>query len=130
MTIPAPLKITLYGVNDEIKRELTRSIVPWGILERAIDIQDQFADIAVGADGNPTLTRDQIQLLTDFVVFMFDDAVTADELKRGASISEMFGLYKQVYVMVGQSMPKNPTPALTPKQNLQMVRQSPRRRKK
>jgi hypothetical protein len=130
MTVPAPLKITIYGTGDEIKREVTRSIVPWGILERAIDIQEEFANIEVGPDGNPKLTRDQIKMLTDFVVFMFDDTVTPEELKRGASIAEMFALYKQVYVMVGQSMPKNPTPALTPKQNLQKVKQGKRRRKK
>lgn len=122
--VVAPLRITLYGVDNEIKREVTRSIIPWGILERALDIQEQFEDVELGADGLPKkIDREQIQLLTDFVVFVFDDAVTRDELKRGASLADMFALYQQIFRMVGQIMPKNPTPALTPNQNLKMVRQ-------
>jgi hypothetical protein len=123
----APLKLTLYGVNDEIKGEFTRSIVPWGILERALDIQEQFENIEDGPDGTPRLNREQIDMLTDFIIYLFDDAVKAEELKRCASLGEMFALYKQVFIMVGQTMPKNPTPALTPAQNLQKVRQGKKR---
>jgi hypothetical protein len=123
----SPLKITLYGVDNEIKREVTRSIIPWGILERAIDLRDAFENVETDAQGNPlNVDKDQIAQLTDFVVFMFDDAVTADELKRGASLGDMFALYRQIFSMVAQSMPANPTPALTPKQNLQKVRQGRR----
>jgi hypothetical protein len=122
--VQAPLRITLYGVDNEIKREVTRSIIPWGVLEHALDIQEQFEDVELGTDGMPKkIDRDQIQQLTDFVVFIFDDTVTRDELKRGASLADMFALYQQIFRMVGQIMPKNPTPALSPKQNLQKVRQ-------
>ena len=118
----APLKIVIYGVDDEIKRTVTRSIVPWGILERALDIQEQFDSLGV-SDAQPQLNREQIQTLTDFVVYVFDDQITADELKRGASIQDMLALYNQIFKMVSQVMPKNPTTALTPAQNLQKVRQ-------
>jgi hypothetical protein len=127
MSVPAPLKITIYGINEqgaeEIKRELTRSQIPWGILERALDIQETFENVETGPDGNPKLDRDQINLLTDFIIFMFDDAVKPEELKRGASLNDMFILYQQIFKMVAQIMPKNPTTALTPAQNLQKVRQ-------
>jgi hypothetical protein len=124
----APLRLTLYGIDNEIKREVTRSIIPWGILERALDIQEQFDDVELGADGLPQkIDREQIQLLTDFVVFVFDDAVTREELKRNASLADMFALYQQIFRMVGQIMPKNPTPALTPNQNLKRVRQGSRK---
>ena len=118
----APLKIVIYGVDNEIKRTVTRSIVPWGILERALDIQEQFDSLGV-SDAQPQLNREQIQTLTNFVVYVFDDQVTADELKRGASIQDMLALYNQIFKMVSQVMPKNPTTALTPAQNLQKVRQ-------
>jgi hypothetical protein len=124
MSLIAPLSIKLYGVDNEVKREVTRSIIPWGVLERALDIQEQFEDVELGADGMPQkINREQIQQLTDFVVFIFDDAVTRDELKRQASLADMFALYQQIFMMVGQIMPKNPTPALSPTQNLQKVRQ-------
>lgn len=128
MSTNAPLKITLYGVNDEIKKELTRSIVPWGILERAIDLQDEFQDVDTTALTN--VSRDQIEELTNFVAFIFDNQVTADELKRGASLEEMFALYTQIFAMVSQVMQKNPmnAPATTPEENLRKVRQGNRKR--
>lgn len=126
-SVNAPLKITLYGVNDEIKKELTRSIVPWGILERAIDLQDEFQNIDTAALTN--VSRDQIEELTNFVTFIFDDQVTADELKRGASLEDMFALYTQIFAMVSQVMQKNPMIAqATPEGNLKKVRQGRMRR--
>lgn len=116
-----PLRLILYGANDEVKRELSRSIIPWGILERAIDLQDEFESLQADADGGPVnISRDQIQKLTDFVVFIFDDTVTSDELKRGASVADMFNLYTQIFRMVSQSMPSNPTKAQT---DLKKIRQ-------
>jgi hypothetical protein len=123
-TSTAPLKLTLYGVNDEIKREVTRSIIPWGILERAIDLQETLSDIQFDDEGQPIVSdaaqfREQISELTDFVVFIFDDAVNVTEINRGASIKDMFAIYNQIFQMVAQI--KNPTKALTPAQNLQKV---------
>jgi hypothetical protein len=120
------LKLTLYGAGDEVKRELSRSIIPWGILERAIDIQESLSDLAIGEDGQPIVSdaqrfRVQIQELTDFVIFIFDDTVTSEELKRGASAQDMIALYRQIFTMVAKF--KNPTKALTPAQNLQVVTQ-------
>lgn len=126
----APLKLTIYGVNDEIKREVTRSIIPWGILEKALDLQEEFENIEFDEKNNPVgVNRDQIEKLTDFVVFMFDDAVKPDELKRGASLKDMFALYKQIFTMVSEIMPnKNPTMALAnQKAILNKVRQGKRR---
>ena len=122
----APLSLTLYGIDNEIKRQVTRSIVPWGVLERAIDLQESLSELQLDDQGQPVVTdvqlfKSQIADLTDFVVFIFDDAITPEEIKRGASIKDMFALYQQIFAMVGQI--KNPTPALTPAQNLLKVRQ-------
>lgn len=126
--LTTPLKLTLYGVDNEIKREVTRSIIPWGILEKALDLQEQFENIEFDKDQNPVgVNRDQITQLTDFIVFMFDDTVPADELKRGASLKDMFALYQQIFRMVSDIMPKNPTTALTNKQALTKVRQGRKR---
>ncbi len=127
--VVAPLSIKIYGIDNEIKREVTRSIIPWGILERALDLQAEFENLEFDDQGNPIgVNKEQVQMLTDFVVFMFDDAVNADELKRGASLADMFALYQQIFRMVGQVMPKNPTTALAlQKANLQKVRQGRKR---
>lgn len=120
----APLKIVIYGVDNEVKRTVTRSIVPWGILERALEIQELF-EALTGDDGQPKLNLEQINALTDFVVYVFDDAVSAEELKRGASLQDMLALYNQVFAMVSQVMPKNPTtPLQTQKASLAQVRRA------
>lgn len=130
MSLTAPLKITLYGPNDEVLREVTRSIIPWGVLEMAIDLQDEFANVEINEEtGEPkNITREQVAKLTDFVVFIFDDSVTPDELKRKASLADMFSLYRQIFARVSEIMQKNPTQALaSQKANLQKVRQGSRK---
>jgi hypothetical protein len=125
--IPVPLSLTIYGINEQgeelIKKQLSRSHIPWGILERALDIQEAFETVETAPGGEPKMDREQVNILTDFVVFMFDDAVQPEQLKRGASLLDMFNLYQQIFRMVAQVMPKNPTTALTPAQNLQKVKQ-------
>jgi hypothetical protein len=122
------LKLTLYKPDNEIDRELTRSFVPWGILERAIDLQEQFAGLDTDQQGQLIgVTREHAEALTDFVVFVFDGQVTADELKRKASLPEMLALYRQIFAMVTQTMPQNPTMGQArSKQDLQRVRQARR----
>jgi len=121
------LSLKIYGKGDVVKKELSRSIIPWGILERAIDLQESLSSIPVGEDGQILVSdvaqfREQIQELTEFVVYVFDDEATSEEIKRGASVHDMFALYRQIFTMVAQF--KNPTPALTPAQELLKLRQS------
>jgi hypothetical protein len=125
------LNLKLYGPNDEVSRELTRSIIPWGILEKAIDLQEQFQDMKVDAQGNPqNISREKIASLTEFVIFVFDDQVTADELKRYASLGDMFAVYTQIFAMVTKVMEKNPITALTPTdESLKTVRQGKKRKR-
>lgn len=93
------------GTEEELIRELRRSMVPWGILERAIELQDVFEDIDVGS-----IDKEQFKHLTDFVIFVFDDKVTTDEINRYASVEDMFSIYTQIMQMVTNSTAfKNPT---------------------
>jgi len=108
----APLKLTLYGTGDTIVREITRSIVPWGVLERALDLQELFDDLDTDAQGNPVgIKREHVADLTNFVVFIFNDEVTPEELSRMASVGDMLALYRQVFAMVSGTVQKNPTKA-------------------
>jgi len=123
-----PLKLTLYKSNNEVDRELTRSFVPWGILERALDLQDMFEGLGVDKQGQLIgITREHVQALSDFVIFVFDDQVTSDELKRKAALPDMLALYRQIFAMVTQTMPQNPTTGQAKsKQDLQKVRRARR----
>ena len=104
-----PYTLNLYKKNG-LLRELRQSILPWGILELAVDMQEEFEAIELDAEGKVTnVSREQIQKLTDFVVYIFDDDVTVEELNRGASIEDMFALYQQIFTSVSKIMAKNPT---------------------
>ena len=115
------ISLTLYGENDEVVRELKRSFIPWGILEFAIDLQEEFAGIEVAEDGSlQNIGREQIERLTEFVIFIFGDSVSADELKKQASLVDMFSVFRQVFAMVSGIMKTNPTigPAVNRRSNL------------
>ena len=111
MTTPlSAITLKLYDENNEVKQELSRSFIPWGILEIAIDLQEEFDNIQVDAENKQIdIGREQLQKLTDFIVFLFGNKVTADELKNSASLEDMFSTFQQVFVMVSQMMTKNPT---------------------
>jgi hypothetical protein len=104
------ITLTLYKGDDEEEKRLTRSFLPWGILEMAIDLQEELADIETDKNGAVNnIRREHVEKLTDFVVFIFGDKVTTDELKKGASVEDMFSVFKQVFAMVGGITAKNPT---------------------
>lgn len=105
------LELNLYKKN-ELVCTLTQSILPWGILEMAIEIQDVLGSVEVDEENNlkpSSLSLEGIQSLTDFVVYIFEDDVTREELNRQASVEDMFSLYVQIFAMVGNIMQKNPT---------------------
>ncbi len=104
------IKLTLYDENNEIKRELVRTFIPWGILEVALDLQEDFSNIEMDKDGTPiNIQREQIEKLTEFIMFLFGNSVSAEELNLGASLQDMFSTFRQVSVMVSQIMAQNPT---------------------
>lgn len=105
------LTLPLYKKNELVK-ELRQSILPWGILELAIDLQEVFASAETDESGklNPeSMSLEGIQKLTDFVIYIFEDEVTREELNRQASLQDMFAVYAQIFTMVGQVMKSNPT---------------------
>jgi len=124
MATPLPIiKLTLYDENNEIKRELVRTFIPWGILEVALDLQDDFSNIETDKDGKPiNIQREQIEKLTEFVMFLFGNSVTSEELNIGASLQDMFSTFRQVFVMVEQSMAANPTIGQTVKRRANLPR--------
>lgn len=111
-TIPqTALTLPLYKKN-ELVRELRQSILPWGILELAIELQEVFSDAETDEQDRlkpESMSLEGIQKLTDFVIYIFDDDVTREELNRGASLQDMFAVYAQIFTMVGQIMRSNPT---------------------
>jgi hypothetical protein len=105
------LTLPLYKKNELVK-ELRQSILPWGILELAIDLQEVFGDAQTDEENRlkpESMSLEGIQKLTDFVIYIFEDEVTREELNRQASLQDMFAVYAQIFTMVGQIMKSNPT---------------------
>lgn len=105
------LTLPLYKKN-ELVRELRQSILPWGILELAIELQEVFSEAQTDEAGKlkpESMSLEGIQKLTDFIIYIFEDDVTREELNRQASIVDMFAVYAQIFTMVGQIMKANPT---------------------
>lgn len=105
------LTLPLYKKN-ELVRELRQSILPWGILELAIELQEVFGEAETDDTGKlkpESMSLEGIQKLTDFIIYIFEDDVTREELNRQASITDMFAVYAQIFTMVGQIMKANPT---------------------
>ena len=72
------LSLTLYKKNEAF-RTLSQSILPWGILEFAIELQDVFSQVETEEDGKlkqGSMNLEGIQKLTDFVIYIFEDDVT------------------------------------------------------
>jgi len=104
------ITLTLYDSNNEPKRTLTRSFLPWGILEMAIDLQQDFENLEQDEDGKVIgIEKENIVKLTEFIIFIFGDQVTVDEINKGVSIEDMFAAYTQIFTMVSAIMKKNPT---------------------
>lgn len=103
------ITLTLYKGDDEEQRTLTRSFLPWGILEMAIELQEELADVETGKDGNLKVSIDQVRKLTDLVVFIFGDKVSVEELNSGASVQDMFSVFQQIFAMTSSIVSANPT---------------------
>lgn len=92
------LHITLYGVDDEVKAEFSRSFVPWGILKKAAVLAPKLEAETVG--------EELIDGIAELVVEVFGKQFTVDDLNKGASVGEMMavvkGLVSQVNFTLGQ----------------------------
>ncbi len=125
MTV-APITLVLYNSQNEVVKTLSRSFLPWGILELAIDLQQDFASLETDEEGKVVgIETENIIKLTNFIIYIFGDQVTADEINKGASIEDMFAAYSQIFKMVGQIMKANPTigQAVNRTKNLKMSAQ-------
>jgi len=93
----APIKLTIYNDEHEAVKELQTSLVPWGILKRAIKLAKTFK-----ADGsNPTemmasLDDESFDNLTGLVADLFHGKVTVEELTWGADAGEMAAVMQAI----------------------------------
>ena len=98
-----PIKLTIYNADDEPVKELSRLVVPWGILKRAVRMMDKM-DVE-----NPT--EEDIDAISGLIVQIFGDKVTIEELDNGADMDDMISCLRQIIAKARGLVPNPPPPA-------------------
>jgi hypothetical protein len=94
-----PIKITLYGPNQEADREIVARFVPWGILKKAVALTKEL-DAA---------NEVEVDAIADLVVQTFHGQLTAEELNAGADLGEMLAVLQSIVARASGMMQANPT---------------------
>ena len=100
----APITLTLYDKDNEQIKNLTRVIVPWGILKKAIGLTKavDFSDIS-------KLDEADVDAIAGLVVQIFDGQVTLGELDSGADVGDMIAVIESIIARSGALVKENPT---------------------
>jgi hypothetical protein len=98
-----PITITLYGANDEEKQTFSRTVIPWGILKKAIALSKSINEDAVGSQD--------IDAIAGLVVEAFGNQFTIQDLDVGADVGEMISVLKNIVARAGALVQANPTMA-------------------
>ena len=106
MADTAPLEITLYTQNDEVKKTYTRSIIPWRVLKKAVKLQSLDQE---------HLVEEDIDSIASLVVEAFGDQFSLDELNNGAELGEMMTVLTTIVTRASATFKANPTRTQTPK---------------
>ena len=94
----AIVELNIYGENDEILKTFTASRVRWGVIVKAVELQEQI-------DGGNMSTTEQIHFLNDFVLALFP-TMTQNDVEM-ADINDIKNVFKMVGQMSGKINAKN-----------------------
>jgi hypothetical protein len=103
--MPEPIKLTLYGQDDEELKTYERRIVPWGLLKKASRLAGQLDVGAEGAEGAEALISD----VSQFVVEVFGGQFTVEELEAGADLGEILSVMQAIVSRASGMVKANPT---------------------
>ena len=103
--MPIPVELTIYDSENEPVKKLSRLIVPWGVLKKAVRLAKSIAK-------NPDdLGESDLDELTGLIIQVFgEDKITREELEAGADIGDMI-VTIQAIVGRGQGLLPNAPPA-------------------
>ena len=123
----APIELTLYNERDEPVKTYGRSIVPWGLMKKAMSLMEALDSIDAQPVAQPngplarfaswfTRTRQpknanelSIAMLEAFMVEFYGGQFKAADLKN-ADTAEMMSVLNSIMARAKSAMPINPTP--------------------
>ncbi len=104
-----PVELTLYDEKNEIVKELSRVVVPWGILKKATRLSE---DLDVDA-----LKESDIDNIAGLVVEIFGEQnVSIAELDKYADVGDMIMVVMSIMNRASALAPNSPAPKM-PRQN-------------
>lgn len=109
----APIKLTIYNEEHESVKELQTSLVPWGILKRAIKLAKTIKlEGKNQAELLESLDDEGFDNLTGLVADLFHGKVTIEELTWGTDALEMLTVLMAVVTKAFGEFANNgnPTP--------------------
>lgn len=102
----APIELDLYDNDNEKVKTLSRVVVPWGILKKAVRLNKRLGKVDV-----EEIDEEAIDEMADLVIETFgEDKVTREELDKYADLGDMITLI-QTLVQRGHGLVPNAPPA-------------------
>lgn len=114
-----PILLTLYK-NDKPIKTYTRNMIPWGLLKKAVNLQNQFEGKETSShpkwqfwkkNNKTTKEEAEFDAISHFVVELFENQFTVRELEDGADIGEIMTVFRAVINRASASVKVNPTMA-------------------
>lgn len=104
--MPEPISITLYGPDDEPLNTYNCGVIRWGLLKKASRLAQQIDTDASGAEA----AEANMAEVSQFVVAVFGDKFTVEELEDGADVGEVMSVLQAVIARASGLVKANPTP--------------------
>lgn len=106
-----PIKLTIYNEDSEPVKELQTSIIPWGIMKRAIKLVKTLK-VSEGMSQTELLDAlddESIDTMTALVADVFGGKVSVEELNRGVELGEMLPVIMAIINKAFSGMGGDPT---------------------
>jgi hypothetical protein len=104
--MPVPVELTIYDSNYEPVKKLSRLVIPWGVLKKAVRMAK-----TISAKNPNDLGDDEMDAISDLIIHVFgEEKITRAELDAGVDIGDMVTTI-QAIVARGQGLLPNAPPA-------------------
>jgi hypothetical protein len=122
--MPVPIEITLYDANDEPIETYSRSVIPWGLLKKAVRMMAELNKTEKPAKKKHFWEKDipeklaeerQMEAISQFVVELFGNRFSVKDLEQGADVGEIMTVFQAVIARANATINANPTPRVPSK---------------
>lgn len=100
--MPDPIQITFYNPDDSVKAEYSKLRIPLGLVDIALDMSE---------NQEPKSDRETWDSIKAFIVEIFGEQFTLDELNKGADLGDIISVFNMIVAKIGNVLRSfNPNP--------------------